>query len=111
MGRYKNPVAATAAMPLGNKLRYVNSVLLPILPLNAFHLIFEPQLQLLEPDFLQLFIFAEITLLSERIKSSGILHMLLSQLAEFVVAGQESVLRSQHPADLQTGFNRFQATT
>ena len=86
------------------KLRYVNSVLLPILPLNAFHLVFEPQLQLLEAHFLQLFIFAEVTFLGERIKTGGILHVLLSQPAEFVVAGQESVFGSQHPADLQTGI-------
>jgi len=30
--------------------------------------------------------------------------VLLSQPAEFVVAGQESVFGSQHPADLQTGI-------
>jgi len=30
--------------------------------------------------------------------------VLLSQLAEFLMAGQELVSRSQHPADLQTGI-------
>src|SRR5271155_606117 len=98
------PVAATAAIKLPKKLRYVSSVLLPILPLNRLHLVLEPQFQLFKPDFFQLFIFAEITFLGERIKTSGILHVLLSQLAEFVMAGQESVFRSQHPADLQPGF-------
>jgi len=28
-----------------------------ILPLNEFHLVLEPQFQLLQPDFLQLFVF------------------------------------------------------
>ena len=48
----------------GQGLRYVRAVLLPVLPLNRLHLVFEPQLQLLEPDFLKLFVLAEITLLS-----------------------------------------------
>src|SRR5271155_1413546 len=91
------PVAATAAIQWPKRLCDVSSELLPILPLNRLHLVFEPQLQLLEPHFLKFFIFAEITFLGKRIKTSGILHVLLSQLAEFIMIGQESVIRSQHP--------------
>jgi len=36
----------------------VSAELLPILPLNGLHLVFEPQFQLLEPDFFQLFVFS-----------------------------------------------------
>jgi hypothetical protein len=48
---------------LDKRLGYVCPELLPELPLNGFHLVFEPQLQLLESDFFELFVFAEITLL------------------------------------------------
>ena len=48
---------------VGQKLGYVGPELLSELPLNGFHLVFEPQLQLLESDFFELFVFAEITLL------------------------------------------------
>jgi hypothetical protein len=98
------PVAATAAIEWPKKLCYVGSELLPKLPLNRLHLVFEPELQFLQPDFLELFVFAEITFLSERIKTSGILQVLLSQLAKFIVIAQESVALSQHPVDLQPGF-------
>jgi hypothetical protein len=47
------------------KLSYVRTELLPILPLNGLHLVFEPQFQLFKPDFLQLFVFAEISFLGE----------------------------------------------
>src|ERR1039458_8081641 len=66
VGRYKMPIAAMAAIQMAKKLCYVSSELLPILPLNRLHLVFEPQLQLLEPNFLQLFVFAEITFFGER---------------------------------------------
>jgi hypothetical protein len=56
----------------------VSSELLPILPLDGLHLVFEPQLQLLETNLFELFVFAEITFLGERIKTSGILEMFLS---------------------------------
>ena len=46
-------------------LRYVNAVLLPILALNGLHLVLEAQFQLFQPDFFQLFVFAEITFLGE----------------------------------------------
>ena len=90
----------------------MRSELLLILPLDGLHLVFEPQLQLLEADFLKLFVFAEITFLGERFESSGLLHVLLSQPTELVVAAQESVLRSQHSADLQTGIHglRYHST-
>src|SRR5580658_3630108 len=65
VGRYKKPLAATAAVKWPKNLCYVSSELLPILPLNGLHLVLEPQLQLLKPDFLQLFVFAEITFLGE----------------------------------------------
>jgi hypothetical protein len=48
---------------VGHRLGYVCPKLLPELPFNGFHLVFEPQLQLLESDFFELFVFAEITLL------------------------------------------------
>jgi hypothetical protein len=89
--------AARAAFRWPKELRYVGSVLLPELPLNGLHLVFEPQLQLLEANFLKFFVFAEITFLGETFKASGILHVLLSQLAEFIVVGQKSIIRSQHP--------------
>jgi hypothetical protein len=43
----------------------VRAVLLPILPLNRLHLIFEAQFELFEPDFFQLFILAEVSFLGE----------------------------------------------
>src|SRR5208282_2925208 len=49
----------------GQRLRYVHTLPLPELALNRLHLVFEAQFQLLEPDFFQLFVFAEITFLSE----------------------------------------------
>jgi hypothetical protein len=39
--------------------------MLPILALDGFHLILEAQFQLFQPDFFQLFIFGEISLLGE----------------------------------------------
>src|SRR3974390_3170808 len=76
------------------ELGYVDAVLLPILALDRFHLIFEAEVQLFQPDFFQLLVFAEITFLGEYIKTLGILRMLLNQAAEFVVTGQELVSRS-----------------
>jgi hypothetical protein len=96
-------VAATADQWTKN-LRDVSAVLLPILPFDCLHLVFKTKFQLLEPNFFQFFIFAEVALLGERIKASRILHMFLSQLAKFIVIGQQSVIRSQHPVDLQPGF-------
>ena len=46
-------------------LGYVNAVVLPILALNGLHLVFQAEFQLLQPDFFQLFIFAEVTFLGE----------------------------------------------
>src|ERR1700677_942581 len=89
--------ATTTAVRWPRKLRYVSSVLLPILPLDRLHLVFKPKLQFLEPDFFQLFIFTEVALLGKRIKTGGILHVLLSQLSKFIMIGQKSVIRSQHP--------------
>jgi hypothetical protein len=50
---------------IGQKLRYVNAVLLPKLALDGFHLVLQAQFQLLQAHFFQLFVFAEITFLSE----------------------------------------------
>src|SRR5579871_4796380 len=47
------------------KLRYVDAVVLPILTLDRLHLILEAEFQLLQPDFFQLFVFAEIAFLGE----------------------------------------------
>jgi hypothetical protein len=103
-GRYKNPDSGDGRLQVDEKLGDVGSELLPILPLDRLHLIFEPQLQLLKPNFFQLLVFTEVTLLGEGIKAGGILHMLLSQLAEFLMAAQKRVSRSHHSADLQPGF-------
>jgi len=43
----------------------LSDLMLPILALDRFHLIFQAQFQLLQPDFFQLFIFGEISLLGE----------------------------------------------
>src|ERR1035438_136341 len=111
MSRNKIPSRLRPRLQWSETLCYVRSELLAILPLNRLHLVFEPQLQLLEPHFLQLFIFAEVTFLGERVKTAGILHVLLSQLAEFIMRAQESVIRSQHPGRPPTGNLYGQITT
>jgi len=73
---------------------------LTVLPLDRFHLIFKPQLQLLEPDFFQFFVVGKVTLVGKRGKTLLVLRVLLGQLAEFIVRGQEVVSRGKHPADL-----------
>jgi hypothetical protein len=75
-----------------------------MLALNRFHLIFEAELQLLEAYFLEFLVFAEVPFLGEYFEALRVLRVLLSQLAEFLVARQELVFRSQHPADLQPGY-------
>jgi hypothetical protein len=40
-------------------------VLLPILPLNGFHLVLETEFQLLQTNLFQLFVFAKISFLGE----------------------------------------------
>jgi hypothetical protein len=44
-----------------------------ILPLNVLHLILEPQLELLEPDFFQLFVIRQETFFGELFESLGVL--------------------------------------
>jgi len=44
-----------------------------ILPLNVFHLIFEPQLEFLEADFLDLFVIRQEALFGELFESLGVL--------------------------------------
>lgn len=73
---------------------------LAVLPLDHFHLIFEPQFKLFQPDFFQLFVVGEVTLMGERGETLFVLRMLLGQLAEFIVASQEKISRGKHPADL-----------
>jgi hypothetical protein len=46
-------------------LGYVSAVLLPELPLDGFHLVFEAEFQLFQPNLFQLFVFAEISFLGE----------------------------------------------
>jgi len=75
-----------------------------MLALNRFHLIFEAELQLLEAYFLEFLVFAEVPFLGKCFEALRVLRVLLSQLAEFLVACQELVFRSQHPADLQPGY-------
>src|ERR1700694_3537504 len=62
---------------VGQRLGYVCPKLLPELPLNGFHLVFEPELQLFESDFFELFVFAEITLLGQGIEATSILCVFL----------------------------------
>jgi hypothetical protein len=94
-----------------SKLSYVRSKLRAILPLNRLHLIFEPQLQLFQPDFFQLFVVAEISFLGEGIKAGRVLQVFLSQFPEFFMTAQEHLVRSQHPADLPTGNLYRQSNT
>jgi len=61
----QNSLSGGAAWSWPEFLRYVDAVLLPILALNAFHLIFEAEFQLFQTDFFQLLVFAEITFLGE----------------------------------------------
>jgi len=49
------------------------SLLHTILPLNALHLIFEPQLEFLETDFLDLFVIRQETPFGELFESLGVL--------------------------------------
>jgi hypothetical protein len=44
-----------------------------ILPLNIFHLVFEPQLELLEADFLNFLVVRQETLFGELFESLGVL--------------------------------------
>jgi hypothetical protein len=54
------------------RLRHL-SWLHAILPLNVFHLIFEPQLEFLEADFLDLFVIRQETFFGELFESLGVL--------------------------------------
>src|SRR5262245_47194348 len=67
--RYLAPPAVETAARLAKDLCYVDAELLPILALNRLHLIFEAQFQLLQTDFFQLFIFAEVAFLGECIET------------------------------------------
>ncbi len=62
-----------AAWRLARILCYVDAVLLPVLALNGLHLIFEAEFQLLQTNFFQLLVFAEVTLLGECIEAFRIL--------------------------------------
>jgi hypothetical protein len=54
------------------RLRHL-SWLHAILPLNVFHLIFEPQLEFLQADFLDLFVIRQETLFGKLFESLGVL--------------------------------------
>src|SRR5438132_8084754 len=64
-----------------------------ILLLDGLHLVLEPQFQLLQSDFFQLFVVGKIPLVSKRGEPLFILRMLLGQFAELLVRGQEMVFR------------------
>jgi hypothetical protein len=79
------------------------------LELQALHLVFQAQLQFLEPHFFQFFVFGEETLLGEGFQPLGVLRMLLNQSLELIMTGQELLSWSQHPCQtscclLQLGY-------
>ena len=65
----------------------------PELLLDALHLVFETQLELLKSNFLYFFVFGKEPLSDEGIKLLGVLRMLLGQFAKFRIAFEE--LRSE----------------
>src|SRR5579883_2594606 len=83
-----SPLAAMPC-PFGQGLRYLVLGLLPETPLDQFHLIFQAQLQLLQPDLFQLFVFGEVAFFGECIEALCVLRVLCCQPTELLVAGQE----------------------
>ena len=64
------------------------------LPLYGFHLVLEPQLELLQPDFFQLLVFCKKSFLGEGFEPLGVFRVFVGQLAELIVIYEELVSRS-----------------
>jgi hypothetical protein len=77
----KNEFEQHRALRAAEELGHL-AVLDTILPLDIFHLIFEPQLQFFEADFLNLFIVRQEPLLCELLESFGILGVFHGQLLQ-----------------------------
>lgn len=73
----------------------------PELPLDNLHLVFQPQFQFFQPDFLQLFVFGEKSFLGKGIEALRILRVFIGQLAKLVVTYEELVSRTKHPSNLR----------
>jgi hypothetical protein len=64
---YIYPVPLVTAERFDKNLSYLApGNVLPILALDGLHLVLEPELQLLQPDFFQLFVVGEISFVGER---------------------------------------------
>ena len=63
----------------------------PELVFEAFHLIFQAELQLLESYFLELFVFRKIFFLDQIIEALRILRVFVRQAAELIVAGKKLI--------------------
>jgi hypothetical protein len=64
---------------------------------QTLHLVFESQLQFLEPHFFQFFVVGEVALLGEGFQPLGVLRVLLNQSLELIMTGQELLSWSQDP--------------
>src|SRR5208282_3717838 len=71
---------------------------------QTLHLVFQAQLQLLQPHFLYFFVFGEVSLLGEGFQPLGVLRVLLNQSLELVMTGQELLSWSQHPCQTSCCF-------
>jgi hypothetical protein len=61
----------------------------PVFLLNGLHLVFQAQFELLDANFLQLFIFREVSFFNQGVKTLGILIVFLGQPTKFFVAGKK----------------------
>ena len=64
---------------------------------QTLHLVFEAQLQFLQPHFFKFFVIGEVSLLGEGFQPLGVLRVLLNQSLELILTGRELLSRSQHP--------------
>jgi hypothetical protein len=112
-GAYKRPahrhVPAGGCGDLGSRAPADLGGLPLNLLLQAVHLVFETQLEFLQPHFFQFFVVGEKSFFGERFEALGVLRVLLNQLLELNMAGQELVSWSQHPCQtscclLQHGY-------
>jgi hypothetical protein len=75
-----------------------------VLPLNTFHLVFEPQFKFLEPDFFQFFVVRQETLFCELFESLGVLGVFHGELLKNLMTCHQRLVRRFHPANLLTGL-------
>src|SRR5574341_195921 len=95
----QSPPPQRRAGKMGVRLGYL--VRAPVLLLDALHLVLEAQLELLQAHFFQFLIFGQVAFLDQGIEALRVLRVLLNQLAELFMAGQELVPQLRcHPEDL-----------